>query len=200
MADSSTAVSSPIARLARELEAIAGQGMSERAFVRAAEPAMQRLLGEKDFLPEEAMQPSESGYARHLLYSDPQGRFSIAAMVWQSGQGTPVHDHDGTWGMIGMIQGGLEIVNYFSDEEGLLPGEVLLRSESPHTPQAGTDQCICGCADIHAVNNRLGETAISVHVYARDLEKCLVFEPVPGKDGQFTARKKTLSYTSGTSS
>lgn len=200
MTDSTTAVSSPIARLARDLEAIAGQGMSERAFVRAAEPAMQRLLSEKGFLPEEAMQPSESGYARHLLYSDPQGRFSIAVMVWRSGQGTPVHDHDGTWGMIGMIQGGLEIVNYFSDEEDLRLGEISLRSEAPHTPRAGTDQCVCGCADIHTVNNRLGETAISVHVYARGLEKCLVFDPVPGNDGRFTAREKTLSYTSGASS
>ncbi len=200
MTDSSAAVSSPIARLARELEAIAGQGMADRAFVRAAEPAMQRLLSEKDFLPEEARQSSETGYARHLLYSDPQGRFSIAAMVWQSGQGTPVHDHDGTWGMIGMIQGGLEVVNYFSDEEDLHPGEVSLRNEAPHTPRAGTDQCVCGCADIHVVNNRLDETAISVHVYARDLEKCLVFDPIPGKNGQFIAREKTLSYSSGASS
>ncbi len=200
MADSSVVATGPIARLARELESIAGQGLADRGFVRAARPAMQRLLSEANILPEEATRPSESGYARHLLYSDPEGRFCIAAMVWQPGQGTPIHDHDGTWGIIGMVQGGLEVVNYFSDGEDVRPGEVPLRHEAPHTPRADSGECVCGCADIHVVNNRFDETAISVHVYARDLQKCLVFEPVSGKDGRFIAREKTLSYTSDASS
>lgn len=200
MADLSTTVSSPIARLVQELESLSGQGLGDREYVRAAGPAMQRLLSESGFLPEEALKPSEKGYARHLLYSDPKGRFSIAAMVWQPGQGTPIHDHDGTWGMIGMVQGGLEVVNYYSSGENTGHGEVPLRSDPPHIPRAGTDQCVCGCADIHSVNNRFDETAISVHIYARDMEKCLVFDPVPGGDGRFIAREKTLSYTSGASS
>jgi predicted metal-dependent enzyme (double-stranded beta helix superfamily) len=112
MTESSIAVSSPIARLARELESISDQGFRDRGFVQKARPAMQLLLSEENFLPKEAMKPSDWGYARHLLYRDPQGRFCIAAMVWQPGQGTPIHDHDGTWGMIGMVRGGLEVVNY----------------------------------------------------------------------------------------
>lgn len=200
MADSLATVSSPIARLARELEAISGQGLLDRAFVRAAEPAMRQLLSEGDFLPDEATQPSDKGYARHLLYRDPGGRFSIAAMVWQPAQGTPIHDHDGTWGMIGMVQGGLEVMNYFSDGEDIRPGVVSLRHDAPHTPQAGTTECVCGCADIHVVNNRSNEIAISLHVYARDLGKCLVFNPVPNKDGRYIAREKALAYTSDTSS
>ncbi len=200
MTDSLATVSSPIARLARELETISGQGLLDRAFVRSAEPAMWRLLSEGNFLPEEAMQPSGKGYARHLLYRDPGGRFSIAAMVWQPGQGTPIHDHDGTWGMIGMVQGGLEVVNYFSDGEDIRPGDVSLRHDAPHSPQARTAECVCGCADIHVVNNRSNETAISLHIYARDLEKCLVFNPVPDTDGRFIAHEKTLAYSSDASS
>ena len=200
MTDSLSAVSGPIARLARELETISGQGLLDRAFVRSAEPAMRRLLAEGNFLPEEAMQPSEKGYARHLLYRDPEGRFSIAAMVWQPGQGTPIHDHDGTWGMIGMVQGGLEVVNYFSDDRDVRPGDVSLRRDAPHTPRAGTAECVCGCADIHVVKNRSDEMAISLHVYARDLEKCLVFDPVSEKDGRFFAHEKTLAYTTDASS
>lgn len=196
MNDSLAAVTAPISRMAGELEAISGQGFLDRAFVRAAEPAMRRLLGEGDFLPREAMAPSEKGYARHLLYRDPKGRFCIAAMVWQPGQGTPIHDHDGTWGMIGMVRGRLEVVNYFLDEGEIKPGEVRLRREAPHTPQAGTGACVCGCADIHAVENRFDETAVSLHVYARDLEKCLIFDPVPGGNGKFQAYEKKLAYTS----
>lgn len=194
--DSINTLTTPLIRLIQELDAISEGGLSDRGFIQAATPAMKRLLGEKDFLPKEAMKSSETGYARHCLYSDPKGRFSIAAMVWQPGQGTPIHDHDGTWGMIGMVEGRLEVVNYFSDEKIQRAGETTLRNEAPHVPQAGAEECVCGCADIHSVNNRFREMAISVHIYARDLEKCLVFEPVSGTEGQFVVREKALAYTS----
>ncbi len=198
MSKTTIEIPASISRLAGELDAISGQGLKDRSFVRAAEPALRRLLGERDFLPEEAKQPSDKGYARHLLYADPRNRFCIAAMVWDPGQGTPIHDHNGTWGMLGMVQGSLEVVNYFPEGEDA-PGEVSLRSESPHFPSAGAEDCVCGCADIHFVNNRSEERAISVHIYAYELKQCLVFEPIPGNEGRYEARGKTLSYSGGAS-
>ncbi len=201
MTKSSTAIpiTAPIARLARELDSISGQGLEDRKFIQSAEPALRRLLAAKDFLPEEAMRPSETGYARHLLHTNPDNRFCLAAMVWAPGQGTPIHDHDGTWGMIGMIQGSLEVMNFFSDGADIASGEVALRSEPPHVPSAGTSACVCGCADIHSVNNRSGETAISLHIYARELERCSVFQPIsPG--GRYTVSEKTMTYTDSPSS
>jgi predicted metal-dependent enzyme (double-stranded beta helix superfamily) len=198
LSKTSTEIPTSISRLAGELDAIAGQGLAERSFVRAAEPALRRLLSERDFLPKEAKRPSSEGYARHFLYADPQDRFYIAAMVWDPGQGTPIHDHNGTWGMIGMVQGSLEVVNYFSESE-VAPGEVSLRSDSPHFPSAGAEDCVCGCADIHTVNNRADERAISVHIYAHELNQYLVFEPIPGNEGRYEAREKNLSYSGGAS-
>jgi predicted metal-dependent enzyme (double-stranded beta helix superfamily) len=78
--------------------------------------------------------------------------------------------------------------------------KVSLGHEEPHVPRAGTGECVCGCADIHTVNNRFNETAISIHIYARDLEKCLIFEPISDGKGQFVAREKSLSYSSEASS
>lgn len=46
-------------------------------------------------------------YARHLLYEDPLKRFEVLALVWKDGQSTPLHDHDGTWGVEGVFQEGL---------------------------------------------------------------------------------------------
>lgn len=191
--------SGPVVRLAREIEEFAGEGLNDRKFIQAAEPALRRLLAEKDFLPEDATRTSDKSYARHRLYADPENRFCIAAMVWAPGQGTPIHDHDGSWGMIGMVRGKLEVVNYYADEAQITSGEVDLRSEAPHVPSAGSEACICGCADIHTVNNRFDETAISVHIYARELEKCHVFEPLVGFKDRFMANEKELAYTSDSS-
>ena len=151
-------------------------GARGRDFIRAAEPALKRLLGEEPFLPPEALEPSDEGYARHLLYRDPEERFVVAAMVWKPGQGTPIHDHDGAWGMLGMVEGGLEVVNYFADRE-IAEGEIALRNDAPHNPSAGGQNPVCGCADIHTVRNQRDDVAVSIHVYPRDLEACISSSP-----------------------
>ena len=33
--------------------------------------------------------------------------FEVLALVWKDGQSTPLHDHDGTWGVEGVFQEGL---------------------------------------------------------------------------------------------
>ena len=185
----------PISCLAGAIDSIADKGFGDQVFIQACEPALRRLISKKGFLPNTARQPSEKGYARHLLYSDPKGRYCVAAMVWTPGQGTPIHDHDGSWGMIGMVQGRLEVVNFHSDGKKLDVGEVRLRKEAPHAPRAGSEDCVCGCADIHAVKNRFSETAISIHIYARDIKKCLVFEEIPGGKNRYMAKNKMMAYS-----
>ncbi len=187
-------VATPITRLAEDLAGVYDHGARGREFIRAAEPALKRLLGAGSFLPPEALEPSDEGYARHLLYRDPGERFVVAAMVWKPGQGTPIHDHDGAWGMLGMVEGGLEVVNYFADAE-IAEGEVTLRSDAPHNPSAGARDSVCGCADIHTVRNRRGDVAVSIHVYPRDLEACHFFEPMAGGENRFRARRVSISYT-----
>ena len=46
-------------------------------------------------------------YARHVLYADPQGRFTILALVWSGGQFSPVHAHD-TWCAYAVHRGALD--------------------------------------------------------------------------------------------
>ncbi len=189
---------SPIVRLAEDLAGVHETGARERDFIRAAAAPLERLLGAVSFLPLEAMRPSEESYARYLLYRDPKERFVVAAMVWKPGQGTPIHDHNGSWGLLGMVRGGLEVVNYFADAE-IAEGEVTLRRDAPHAPLAGAPNAVCGCADIHAVCNRRDEVAVSIHIYPRDLETCHFFEPVDDEKSRFYARRVAVSYTSDSS-
>ena len=66
---------SPVAEVERTLRALAGSGALR--------------------LPERLALPGSERYARRLVYRDPGGRFTVLAMAWGPGQGTPLHDHDG---------------------------------------------------------------------------------------------------------
>ena len=47
---------------------------------------------------------SDAGYRSHTLHVEPDGAFSITALVWRPGQLTRIHDHL-TWCVFGVIQG-----------------------------------------------------------------------------------------------
>jgi 3-mercaptopropionate dioxygenase len=186
----------PFQAFLRVLERVHDLGLREREFVQVAEPAMKLLFQSGDFLPAAAYQSCDEKYARHCLYKDPKGRFVVAAMVWKSGQGTPIHDHDGSWGLLGLVKGSLRVVNYHAHDDNVHVGEMSLVPDPPHQPSARTDKSVCGCADVHQVQNLSDRVAVSVHVYARDIDKCLVFDPCPtGTEGKFEARVMDLSYS-----
>src|ERR1700712_2348915 len=58
--------------------------------------ALECAVAKPDLLTPEQRETCAAGYARHVIYSDPPGRFSILAIVWGEGQFSPTHAHD-TW-------------------------------------------------------------------------------------------------------
>ena len=57
-----------------------------------------------ELLPARLRQGDPSCYQSHLLYCEPDGSFSISAMVWLPGQETIIHDHV-AWCVTGVLQG-----------------------------------------------------------------------------------------------
>src|SRR5262245_57902858 len=57
-----------------------------------------------DVLTEEQRLGSPDDYRSHTLHVEPDGSFSIIALVWRPGQATRIHDHV-TWCAFGVIQG-----------------------------------------------------------------------------------------------
>jgi 3-mercaptopropionate dioxygenase len=102
------------------------------------------------------------GYRCHLLHAEPDGSFSVVALVWRPGQATPVHDHV-TWCVIGVIQGTEHEERFELLQDGWLG-------------QAGTSDSITGevvglapPGDIHRVRNTGPDVAISLHIYGTDV-------------------------------
>jgi predicted metal-dependent enzyme (double-stranded beta helix superfamily) len=96
----------------------------------------------------------------HTLHVEPDGSFSIIAVIWRPGQLTRIHDHT-TWCVFGVIQG--------VEHEELYDADLNLLGRSDN--QTGEVSGFAPPGDIHRVHNTGDETAISIHIYGTDVTR-----------------------------
>jgi predicted metal-dependent enzyme (double-stranded beta helix superfamily) len=121
---------------------------------------LRRHLPAPDVLTAEQRLGSPDGYRAHNLHVEPDGSFSIVALVWRPGQITRIHDHV-TWCVLGVIQG--------VEHEELFDADLSVIGESDN--HAGHVSGFAPPGDIHRVHNTADETAISIHVYGTDVTR-----------------------------
>ena len=121
---------------------------------------LRRHLPTLDVLTAAQRLGSPDDYCAYNLYVEPDGSFSIVALVWRPGQLTRIHDHV-TWCVLGVIQG----VEY----EELFDADLNLVGR--HENQVGDVSGFAPPGDIHRVRNTSQTTAISIHVYGTDLTR-----------------------------
>ena len=126
---------------------------------RVAEQLRAHLPG-PDLLTEEERLGSPDDYVGHTLYVEPDGSFSIIALVWRPGQITRIHDHV-TWCVLGVIQG-VEHEELFDADLNLIGRNVNETGEVSGFAPPG---------DIHRVRNSSDTTAISIHIYGTDITR-----------------------------
>jgi predicted metal-dependent enzyme (double-stranded beta helix superfamily) len=161
---------SSLHRYADELAAFAaGHPGDPAALARAAADALPMLLADPDLLSPAQRRPSEDGYTQHVLHADPDGRFSVVALVWGPGQATPPHDHV-AWCVVGVYQGEEEETVY---RTAAGPAGPRLTPVVARRHRAGDIVWLVPEADgdVHRVVNPTSDTAISVHVYGADLAR-----------------------------
>lgn len=133
----------------------------------AVAEAMKPLLSEPDLLDEAHCRCQPETYRRHVLYADPQKRFTILALVWRPGHVTPVHGHR-AWGAVGVYEGKPSVALYDcpADEQGTRqPIETSVVTCAP----GDTTFVHAGWKDVHKIYNASAERVITIHVYGRDL-------------------------------
>jgi 3-mercaptopropionate dioxygenase len=121
---------------------------------------LRRHLPTPDVLTAEQRLGSPEGYRSHTLHVEPDGSFSIVALVWRPRQLTRIHDHV-TWCAFGVIQG-VEHEELFDYD-----GNVIGRSDN----HVGDVSGFAPPGDIHRVHNTSETTAISIHVYGTDITR-----------------------------
>ena len=135
-------------------------------------------------LPACVFEPIQDHYARREIYRSARHGYSVVAMTWGPGQGTPVHDHSGLWCVEGVWDGQLEITQF----------ELLERDgENFRFRAAGGMQAGPGSAgslipphEYHSIRNASPDAvAVSVHIYKAPMECCSMFVP---RDGEWYVR------------
>jgi 3-mercaptopropionate dioxygenase len=116
-------------------------------------------------LPASLRHGDPSGYQSHLLHAEPDGTFSISAMVWLPSQQTPIHDHV-AWCVTAVLQG-REHEEIFA----LADGGQALRPSARNVNPAGSVSAFAPPGDIHRVRNTGDTVAISMHVYGADISR-----------------------------
>lgn len=123
---------------------------------------------------------------RWLFERERDGRYTGLIMVWPAGYSTPIHDHDGLWGIEWVLQGALSV-----DDFELVPngdgtaaphfiGTTLLE-ENQSCAFLGTHGHAHRCSNLSA-----RRPAITLHLYGGLLEIYRNYETAPG--GRFVVQ------------
>jgi predicted metal-dependent enzyme (double-stranded beta helix superfamily) len=121
---------------------------------------LRRHLPTPDVLTAEQRLGSPDDYCSHTLHVEPDGSFSIIALVWRPGQVTRIHDHV-TWCVFGVIQG--------VEHEDLFDANLNVIGRSDN--HVGDVDGFAPPGDIHRVHNTGDTTAISIHIYGVDVTR-----------------------------
>ncbi len=131
----------------------------------------------------------------------------IEAMVicWPAGTITPLHTHNGQLGWMTMIEGKLVVENYKKvdcnrpENQQVVGMDCLAGATRIEMQALGTELCVPGgpvntvdkTQTIHRIKNlaEWNERAVSLHVYSRPIDSCVVFDVEGG-----TCFRRELKY------
>jgi len=153
-------------RLVRAVRAEVRRGLDWQQAADAVARAVRANLPEPaEILPAPLRHGDPAGYQSHLVHAEPDGTFSISAMVWLPGQQTMIHDHV-AWCVTGVLQG-----NEYEEIFALADGGRALRLATRNMNPPGTVSGFAPPGDIHRVRNAGDTVAISMHVYGADISR-----------------------------
>lgn len=174
-------------KLVAAIDAAVGSG-DQHAVTAALRSVLCDLIRDREVrLPECVHEPVADHYARRELYRSPQHGYSVVAMTWGPGQGTPIHDHCGLWCVEGVWDGKLEITQYELLEQD---GERFrFRAAGGVHAGPGSAGSLIPPHEYHAIRNASADAiAISLHIYKAPMESCAMFVPQDGEWYQRAAK------------
>jgi predicted metal-dependent enzyme (double-stranded beta helix superfamily) len=116
------------------------------------------VAGGNWLLPEQ-QRASQDHYTRHVIYADPEDRYTIVSIAWGSGQQSPIHAHH-TWCGVAVYCG--TVVETFYEIAGNNAPPRALRSMVRESGTLSFDGDLKG---IHRIANATQDVAVSIHVY-----------------------------------
>jgi len=123
-------------------------------------------------------------YTRNLIDKTPL--YELIAICWEVGQGSSVHNHQDQNCWMAVPVGRLLVENFHLVEQKIEQGTCCL--ETSDTVEMNVSQpCAVNPRDpVHRVYNppQFNERAVSLHVYSRPFDSCIVYSPEQGTCGE----------------
>ncbi|MER7793760.1 cysteine dioxygenase family protein [Streptomyces sp. NPDC097640] len=148
-----------------EVREAVGRGLAPELTAHLVAERLAPHLGAPDLLTAEQRRGDPASYRQHLLHAEPDGSFSVVALVWLPGQHTAIHDHV-SWCVAGVHEGQERERRYHLVPDGV--GSRLVAVAEVTNPQ-GSVAGFAPPGDIHRVWNAGAGAAISLHVYGADV-------------------------------
>ena len=118
-------------------------------------------------LPLEVTRPSRVHHVTYPLYIAPDNSWSMASVVWNVGQRTPVHSHE-TWGVVGVYSGIEHEIRYLKPAAPTAGGPLTPVGEDLWEPGQVTVCCTTD-DDVHAVEAVGNGPTVGIHVYGGNI-------------------------------
>ncbi|WP_058834360.1 cysteine dioxygenase family protein [Luteimonas abyssi] len=175
-------------RLIRAVDAAVAHG-DEHVVTAALRSVLCEMIRDPHIaLPACVHEPISDHYARREIYRSPTHGYSIVAMTWGPGQGTPIHDHCGLWCVEGVWNGELEITQF----ELLERDHERFRFRAAGGMQAGPGSAgsLIPPHEYHTIGNPSPDRiAVSVHIYQAPMDHCAKFVH---DDGEWYLRRDSV--------
>ncbi|MEP6956605.1 MAG: cysteine dioxygenase family protein, partial [Chthoniobacterales bacterium] len=110
-------------------------------------------------------EPDPTCYRQHVLHVEPDGSFSVVALVWLPGQTTCIHDHV-SWCVVGVHLGEEHETLY---QVGGCEDDRHLFVSGHQVNPAGCVAALVPPGDIHHVANDGESLAVSLHIYGANI-------------------------------
>jgi len=180
---------------ARELIQALDKAVEKKGVEAKTEAVKNALVAWTDsgLLPSEFLRnPASKGYGRRALHIDAKGEYSAVVMSWPPGASTAIHDHDDLWCVECVVAGNIVVESY--DVKEVRENEYELKMQQLMRTGKGSAGSLIPPFDVHRIGNQGLETAITIHVYGGNLEKCIVFEE-QADSNLYSRVIKSLRYT-----
>jgi 3-mercaptopropionate dioxygenase len=118
-------------------------------------------------LPPEVIRPSPERHMTYPLYIAPDDSWSMASVVWNAGQRTPVHSHE-TWGVVGIYSGIEHETRYLKPKVPTAVVALTPAGEQRFEPGQVTVCCTTD-DDVHSVAAVGNGPTVGIHVYGGNI-------------------------------
>ena len=138
-------------------------------------------------LPPEVTRPAPLHHVTYPLYVAPDDSWSMASVVWDVGQRTPVHSHE-TWGVAGIYSGIEHEVRYLKPVAPTAGAALTPAGEELWEPGQVTVCCTTD-DDVHAVAAVGNEPTVGIHVYGGNIGTIMrqSYDPATGEVTSFVS-------------